>query len=299
MISGFTIILEDDILYCSDQNKYNLFEIVLFVEKLISSINPRYTWRLKQICLKAQKKGREIIVLKHIITKKQQNLFFSIIGEFDVNSAEIFNIVEDFSKQVNIQYRNLSELKYAAEEPTFKKVIDLIVAYLRDKYQEPLEDEIIFDEKGNNVKNVIIYAGISTQGLPIISELRDPDLLMNITSEKSHENIELFSSDLSAKLETIAMNTQIRGKTKIKEILINDIEDPSKKMAILFGNINGYSLDFIASGIFYKIKKIFKQFKSKMSQDDIFDKEFAGDLKPFKHLKQSLNQIIKEFDQTN
>ncbi|MFX1524078.1 MAG: hypothetical protein ACFFCC_11265 [Promethearchaeota archaeon] len=299
MITGFTIILEDDVLYCSDQNKYNLFEIVLFVEKLISSINPRYTWRLRQICLKAQKKGRETIVLKHVITKKQQNLFFCIIGKFDVNSNETFKIVNEFSKQVKIQYRNLSELKYAAEDPTFTKVMDLIISYLRDKYLEPLEEEIIFDEKGNNVKNVIIYAGISSQGLPIISELCDPDLLMNITSEKSLENIELFSSDLSAKLETIAMNTQIRGKTKIKEILISDIENTSKKMAILFGNINGYSLDFIASGVFYKIKNIFKQFKSRMSKDEIFDKEFAGDLKPFKHLKQSLNQIIKEFDHSN
>ncbi len=60
MITGFTIILEDDILYCSDDLKYNAFEIVLFVEKLISSVNPRNTWRLRKICLKNQKSGRGI-----------------------------------------------------------------------------------------------------------------------------------------------------------------------------------------------------------------------------------------------
>ncbi|MHA1933183.1 MAG: hypothetical protein ACW96X_11615, partial [Promethearchaeota archaeon] len=86
MITGFTIILEDDILYCSNEIKYNMFEIVLFVEKLISSINPRYTWRLKKICLKDQENGRERIVIKHVITEKQQNLFFCIVGKFDVNS---------------------------------------------------------------------------------------------------------------------------------------------------------------------------------------------------------------------
>lgn len=296
MITGFTIILEDDILYCSDDLKYNAFEIVLFVEKLISSINPRDTWRLKKICLKDQKKGEERIVLKHIVTNKHQNLFFCVVGNFNVNSLETFKIVVEFSKQVNIQYRNLAELKYASEESIFKEIIDLIVIYLKDKYTEPLEEEITFEEKGNNIKNLIIYAGISSQGLPIISQLCEPNILMNLTTEKSIENIELFTSDLSAKLETIAMNTQIRAKTKIKEIHISDIEETKNKMIILFGNINEYSLDFIASGNFYKIKEIFKQFKAKMSLDTIFKKEFLGVLKPFKHLKYSLNEIINEFD---
>jgi hypothetical protein len=296
MITGFTIILENNILYCSDDLKYNSFEIVLFVEKLISSINPRNTWRLRKIGLKNQKFGRERIVIKHIITDKYQNLFFCVVGNFNVSSLETLKIVDEFSEQVNIQYNNQAELKYASEEPTFKEIIDLIVSYLMDKYTEPLEEEIIFDERGNNIKNVIIYAGISTQGLPITSQLCDPNLLMNLTTDRSNENIELFTSDLSAKLETIAMNTQIRAKTKIKEIHISDVEDTRSKMTILFGNINGYSLDFIASGNFYKIKKIFKKFKAKMSLDTIFEREFLGDLKPFKHLKYSLNEIIKEFE---
>ena len=157
MITGFTIILEDEILYCSDDIKYNLFEIVLFVEKLISSINPRYTWRLNKICLKDQKNGRERIIIKHIVTEKHQNLFFCIVGDFNVNSIETLNIVNEFTKQVNIQYRNLTGLKYSSEESSFKEIMDLIVTYLIDKYMEPLEEEIIFDEKGNNIKNVIIY----------------------------------------------------------------------------------------------------------------------------------------------
>ncbi len=296
MITGFNIILEDDILYCSDDLKYNAFEIVLFVEKLLSSINPRNIWRLRKICLKDQKNGRERIVVKHIVTTKYQNLFFCVVGNFNVKSLETFKIVNEFSKQVNIQYRNLAELKYASEESTFKEIVDLIIIYLKDKYKEPLEEEITFEEKGNNIKNLIIYVGISSQGLPIISQLCEPNLLMKLTTEKSNENIELFTSDLSAKLETIVMNTQIRAKTKIKEIHISEGEEAKSKMIILFGNINEYSLDFIASGNFYKIKEIFKEFKAKMSLDTIFEKEFLGVLKPFKHLKYSLNEIINEFD---
>ncbi len=297
MITGFTIILEEDILYCSDNKKYNSFEIILFLEKLLRSINPRNTWRLKKICYKDQKIGRERIIVKHIVTKKHQNLFFCIIGNFNVGSEETFKIVNEFSKQVKLHYKNLAELKNASEESTFNDVISLITTYLKDKYTEPLEEEVIFNGNENNSKNTILYAGISSQGLPIISQLYDTDLLMNLAREKTNENIELFTSDLSAKLETISMNTQIRAKKRIKEIHFIDNEDLKYKMIILFGNINGYSLDFVASGNFYKIKAIFKQFKSKMLLDAIFLKEFAGDLKPYKHLKQHLNEIVKEFDE--
>ncbi|MBY8990008.1 MAG: hypothetical protein KGD58_04560 [Candidatus Lokiarchaeota archaeon] len=296
MINGFTIILEEDVLYCSNNKKYSSFEIILFLEKLLRSINPRNTWRLKKICLKDHKIGRERIIVKHIVTKKLQNLFFCIIGDFEVGSEETFKIVNEFSKQVNLHYKNLAELKNASEESTFNDVVSLIVNYLKEKYTEPLEEEIIFDENENNVKNAILYAGISSQGLPIISQLFDINLLLNLAKENTIENIELFTSDLSAKLETISMNTQIRAKTGIKEIHFIDTEGSKNKMIILFGSIKDYSLDFIASGNFYKIKNIFKQFKAKMILDTIFQKEFAGNLKPFNHLNQQLNEIVKDFD---
>ena len=286
MITGFSIILEDDILFCSDDSKYNAFEIVLFIEKLLSSINPKNTWRLTEICLKDLEVGRERIIIKHVVTKKYQNLFFCVVGNFSLGSLETIKIVNEFSKQVNIHYKNLGIMKQASEEPVFKDIIKLIITYLEDKYTEPLEEEIIFDESGNNIKNTIIYAGISSQGLPIISELFKTNLLMNLAKEETDENIELFTSELSAKLETISMNTQIRAKTRMKEIHIKDIEDINNKMIILYGNINGYSLDFIASGNFFKLKEFFKQFKAKMSSKAIFENEFSGDLKPYKPLKQ-------------
>jgi hypothetical protein len=302
MISGFTIILEDDILYCSNEKKYNAFEILLFVEKLIKSLNPKNTWRLKKICLKRKKLGRERIIVEHNITKAGQNLFFCSIGKFSVGSVESFKMLKDFGKQVNIQYKDLDRLKFASEEPTFNDVIKLITDYLKDKYIDPLEEEIIYKKSINNGQNAILYAGISAQGLPIISQLFDNSLLSYLDRDKTDENIELFSSDLSAKLATISMNTKIRAKTKIKEIHIEDLENDQEnhgKKIILFGNINGYSIDFIATGNFYKVKSIFKQFKSKIALDSAFRDEFSGDLRPFKHLKYYLDEVVKDFDQIN
>lgn len=296
MISGFSIILDDKILYCSNDKKYNAFEIVLFIEKLLSQLK----WRLKKVCLKSKKLGRERIIVEHVVTKAGQNLFFCSVGNFSVGSQEAFKMLQDFRKQVNVQYNNLDRLIFNSEEPTFEQVINIIIDYLKDKYLEPLEEEIIYEKTNNNKQNALLYAGISAQGLPIISQLYDNNLLKNLAREKTNENIELFSSDLSAKLATISMNTQIRAKTKIKEIHIDDNQNSvnnNGKKIILFGNINSYSLDFIASGNFYKIKTLFKQLKSKMSLDSAFREEFAGDLRPFKHLKYYLNEIVKDFEQ--
>ncbi|MFX1377984.1 MAG: hypothetical protein ACFFA4_02735 [Promethearchaeota archaeon] len=302
MISSFSIILENDILYCSDEKKYNAFEIILFTEKLLRSINPKNTWRLRKICLKHKKIGRERIIVEHIVTKAGQNIFFCSIGNFSVGSTESFKMLKDFANQVQVQYNDLDRLNFSAKEPTFEDVIKLITDYLRDKYLDPLEEEIIYEEAINNAQNMILYAGISAQGLPIVSQLFDSNLLRNLNRDQTNENIELYSSDLSAKLATISMNTQIRAKTKIKEIHIEDTEkllDNNNKKIILFGNINGYSVDFIATGNFYKVKAIFKQLKSKLSLDSAFSEEFKGDLRPFKHLKYYLDEVVKDFDQIN
>ncbi|MFX1569519.1 MAG: hypothetical protein ACFFCV_14255 [Promethearchaeota archaeon] len=299
MISSFSIILENDVLYCSDEDRYKAFEIVLFVEKLMNI----FRWRLKHICFKGRKKKRERIIVEHIITNAGQNLFFCCIGHFPVGSKQSFKMLKEFRDQVKIQYKDLARLKFASREPTFKQVINLITEYLKDKYLDPLEEEIIYDKvNNNNGNNAILYAGISAQGLPIISQLYDNNLLSTLEREKTFENIELFSSDLSAKLATISMNTLIRTKTKIKEIHLDDIIDSENyngKKVILFGNINGYSIDFIATGNFYKIKIIFKQLKAKMALDSAFNNEFSGDLRPFKHLSYYLDEVVKEFEQNH
>jgi hypothetical protein len=237
-----------------------------------------------------------------MVTKAGQNIFFCSIGNFAVGSTESFKMLNDFAKQVQVQYNDLDRLKYSSDEPTFKDVIKLITDYLKDKYLDPLEEEKIYEKTNNNGQNAILYAGISAQGLPIVSQLFDINLLTNLNRDMTAENVELYSSDLSAKLATISMNTQIRAKTKIKEIHIEDIEENqlnNNKKIILFGDINGYSVDFIATGNFYKVKEIFKQLKSKLALDSAFNEEFRGDLRAFKHLRHYLDEVVKHFDHIN
>ncbi len=295
MITGFAIILDEEILYVSNEHKYPLFEIVLFVEKLIRSLNPKNLWRLKNIYFKS-KNSKERMIIRHIVSENDQNLFYCIAGDFKPNSEEIIKLMEEYQEKVFANYESIEKIKEASKKSEFKKIIKLITGYLWSKYRDTLEDEQI-EPKCTDLQNKIIYCGISSQGLPIISQLYDTALLNNFEKEVNNENIELLSSNISAKLATIAMNTQIRAKNNIKEIHFDDIEDNGCRKLILYSNINGYSLDFIASGDFIRLKEIFSELESTLSKEKILQGEFSGDLKPFRSLKTYLNNIINEFDQ--
>jgi len=295
MITGFAIILDDEILYISNENKLLMFEIVLFIEKLIRSINPNNGWRLKNIFFEG-KSGRESMIIRHVVTEDLQNLYYCITGDFLSNSEEADNLLKEFYEKVNANYDDLNKFGEYSKKSEFSKVIRLITGYLWDKYHYPLEDEEIKYAYAQ-IKNKIIYCGISAQGLPIISQLYDTSLLNDLKREITNENIEMFSSNLSARLATIAMNTQIRAQMNIKEIQFDDLLENTSKKLILFGDIKGYSLDFVASGDFNRIKEIFKQLEERVSQEEILKQEFSGDLKPYRSLKTYLNEIIQEFDQ--
>jgi hypothetical protein len=295
MITGFAIILNEEILYVSNEHKHPLFEIVLYVEKLIRILNPKNLWRLKNIYFQAQN-SKERLVIKHIVSERNQNLFFCIAGDILSNSEEIFKLIDEYSEKVLANYESADKIKEMSKKSEFKKVIKLITAYLWSKYRDPLEDENI-ELKCTDMKNKIIYCGISSQGLPIISQLYDKSLINKFEKEINKENIELFSSNISANLATIAMNTQIRAKNIIKEIHFDDMEDSGCSKIIFYADINGYSLDFIASGDFVKLKEIFSELEKKISQEKILQQDFSGDLKPFRSLKIYLDNIIHKFDQ--
>jgi len=290
MITGFAIILDEEVLFVSNSKKYASFEIVLFVEKLISSLNPKNYWRLTDIYFEGES-GKERMIIKHIVTETNQNLFYCITGDFPSNSKEISKLMEEYIEKVTANYETAEIIKKVSNHSEFSKVIKLITGYLWDKYRDPLEDEII-DLKCSDVEIKVIYCGISTQGLPIISQLYDKTLLDNFHREITDENVELLTSSISAKLATIIMNTQIRAKTNIKEVHFNDLGDHGCKKVIFCSPINEYSLDFIASGDFVKIKEIFKQLEESVSQERILRDEFMGDLKPFRYLKTQLDEFL-------
>ncbi len=296
MITGYGIILEDDILYCSNENTYNSFEIVLFVEKLISSINPNRTWRLSNIYLKGFRMGKERMIIKHIFTENNQNLFYCINGDFSATSEVAYKMLEEFYDKITNYYKTTDLLVQASKKPIFTEIIETATDYLWDKYEPLLETELNNESNGTNGNSKILYCGISVQGLPIISKLFDKNMLKFLNKEITDENVELYNSNLSGKLATIAMNTVIRAKTSIREIHIDDMDDKLNKKIILYDEINKYSLDFFAMGDFRRIKNSFNKLKDKIANEKILSEEFSGDLKPYRYLQSYLDEIVKEFD---
>ena len=295
MITGFAIILDDKVLYCSNESSYTSFEIILFVEKLISSINPKRTWLLHSLFLKGYRMGRERILIKHIYTPEEQNLFYCVGGDFQANSPAAEEMLEDFEKKVKEYYANIDLLKDASEKPIFNEIIEIATDYLWDKYEDRIEEEEQFQiESDSDISNNILYCGISTQGLPIISHLYSRILLDNLGKEITEENVDLLSSSLSAKLATIAMNTVIRAKTSIKEIHICDREESNAKKYIFFGKIGHFTLDFFASGDYCQIQKVFNKLRETLLKEEILQEEFSGDLKPYRYLHDFITRFYEK-----
>lgn len=299
MISGFAIILNNDILYCSNKEKLHLFETVLFIQKLVEGINPNNIWRLNNIFFENDNNGTERIVIKHIISG-ENNIFYCISGKFNFNSEETYSMLEDFHNKVESSYSSIDLLKKASENSVFKEMISLTTDYLKVKYNNIIKSEDIRQKLGIinqplNAQNKILYCGISTQGLPIISKIFHPEFFYTLNGTNSDENIiEVFCSKLSAKLATIEMNTAIRAETRIKEIHLNDLRDENSKIIILYGSINGYSLDFVASGNFEQIFRAFMKLKQNISNEEVLYDEFGGDLKPYKHLKKYIIHLVED-----
>jgi len=296
MITGYCIILEDDILYCSNEESYSVFEIILFVEKLLRSFNPKQTWRLNNIYLKSSNKESERIIIRHFLTETDKNLFILVSGNFDEGSQEIRNMLGEFFEKTKVYYNTGELLSKASKKPVFKEIMKIIAEFLENKYQNLLEQEAIKTDVGQGTTNKILYCGISTQGLPIITKLFDPSLLKNLDKEITDENIDLFNSSLSAQLATIEMNTLIRtNKYNIKEIHIADLEDKGNKKLILYDQIGTYSLAIFASGNFFEIKDVQKLLKHQISKEKVLQEDFSGDLKPYRYLEGFFSGLDKEF----
>ena len=295
MITGFSIILDEEVLFCSNETKYSLFETILFIEKLINSINPKHIWRLNSIFFE-DNGNSERIIIEHIITPENRNLFYCISGDFDINSKETHNMIRDFHEKIESSYSSIELLEKASKSVMLNDMISLTIDYIKLRYNEnivPVKSENDKDQETSlNNGTKVLYCGISNQGLPIISKLYNIDFIEILKEDSNKERIEVFSSKLSAKLATIAMNTLIRAQTTIKEIHINDLRDELENIVIIYDHIYGYSLDFVASGDLYQISKVFLKLKDQIAKEEILSEEFVGDLKPYKHLKKYLNNLV-------
>lgn len=292
MITGFSIILNNEIIYCSNEGRYNCFEMVLYLKELLTNINPKNTWRAHKISFDSIRFKRENMIIKHIVLNGN-HLFYCIIGDFSEFSAKCYELLKEFQKKVEIYY-NLTEIvNESYKKVLFKTIIENIVDHLLKEYLDPLDNEDFkVDTLYNDFKeNKIIYCGISAEGLPIISQLFNNSLLKNLNNKNKKETREIFISNLSSKLATLVINAMIRANSHIKVIHLRDLEENCFKF-IFFGELNDYTVDIIGSGNYFQIQNIFKDIITNLSKYEILQNNFTGDLKPYKDLDNYVEEII-------
>lgn len=292
MITEFCIILNNNIIYCSDESRYNTFEIILYLKDLLTNINPKNTWRLHKIALESVHSKRETIIIKHIVLNGDQ-LFFCMIGKFSEFSVKCYELLRDFQNKVEIYYKSIEILKQAHKKVLFKTIIENIVDFILKKYEELFDNEWFeVDAMYNDFKeNKIIYCGISADGLPIIYKLFNNSLFKNLDFKVNDEKREIFISNFSSKLSTVAVNALIKANYYLKSIHIKDIEENSFKYS-LFGEINGYTVEMVGMGNYFQIQKIFDELLNALSKYEVLQNTFDGDLKPYKALNNDIEQIM-------
>lgn len=295
MITGYAVIIDDEILYCSNEKKYTVFEILLFIEKLITAINPKQEWRINKIIFQDSHDKKLRMIIKHVITKDHHNVFYCILGNIRLESRTAMDMLEEFYDKVNDNYNSVDFLKNPSKKELFREVISILTRNLTKKYESLLKQDIFTTNFTTELANKILYCGISSQGLPIISELYDTSLLDNLNKDLNSENVELFSSNLSAHLATVEMNSKIRANLNLKEIHIEDVNSKEFKKIFIFTDINEYSLDFFASGESRKIKSLLEQLKNDIASERVLKEDFSGDLKPYKHLKKFFDKATDKW----
>jgi len=306
------IILEEEILYCSNEEKLFTFEMILFIKELIKIINPNHTWRLYNVVFRRYRTGKERLVIKHFFNEENQSVFFCINCLFEDNTSEANKLLNEFYEDVKIQFNTIESLREVSKDLQFKETLNKITDNLGDKYngllKEGIEDKTQDSEL--DIENKIIFCGISNQGTPLISHLFDKSFLEELGKELNNFNILYLNSNLSALLSTISMNALIRARVNMKEIHFIDLEAPRCTKLFLIGQISGmdvtlmlrllstkraiperYTLDFFASGDVNKLKKTFKLLKNKLSKDEILNMDFGGDLTPFKGLEKYFDEL--------
>jgi len=95
------------------------------------------------------------MIIKHLITENNKNLFYCITGNFPSNSEEVSKLMDEYIEKVTANYETAEAIKELSTHSEFSKVIKLITGYLWDKYRDPIEDEII-DLKCSDMKNKIL-----------------------------------------------------------------------------------------------------------------------------------------------
>ncbi|MHA1338892.1 MAG: hypothetical protein ACTSRZ_02810 [Promethearchaeota archaeon] len=299
MISTFGLIVNDEIIYTSNEQDYPILEIVIFSNSLLKMLS-KNKWRLHKIIITPinSSENEKILVHQKYYCDNNLDVLFCVKGKFSEGSRIGYELLSNFEEQITQLYP-VDKLESIIQEKknAFRQFCDEISSELEDKYKQRIVEEKNMHENFIE-ESAILYTGISCQGLPIVSKLFGINLIdtdLEYDEESLKSKIEYFETTISGQLATIHINAFIRAQININEIQI--ILDPEEKLYAFInfapvGLNNQYILELFTMGNPYKSKDFIEKVKNTINNRfECLHKPFAGELKPYAKLKEFLSSL--------
>ncbi|MHA1728698.1 MAG: hypothetical protein ACTSWY_08185 [Promethearchaeota archaeon] len=315
MITSFAIIVNEEIIYVSQREEELKFEVVIFANAFLKLLNQKNgnRWKLHKIILQPIKSFHKEKILIHQIQNNDLDLeiLYCVLGKFSDGSKIGFEILEAFKRNIE-QIFPIKSFKSAVQFRLreFWRNCEEIGTKIEEKYEQRIQNEKNLHETFSG-ESILIYSGISSQGLPIVSKLHNPDKIIGNHSKKSKNSnnkkeddkeIDIFKTILSGQLTAISINSFIRAKAHVTEIQILMDETYNnlgfkKVIDNKYGFINfaqigadqNYTFEMFMIG---PSRDYFTNIRNAaVSNFDCLQKPFDGKLYPYKKIEEYLSSL--------
>ncbi|MCP4763990.1 MAG: hypothetical protein GY870_19615 [archaeon] len=298
-MNTFAIIVNDKIVYASNVAEEPMFEVAIFTNALFKLLS-KNTWKLHKIILQPLAGFHKEKILVHQVYYKEYDLdvLYCEKGQFTNGTSISYKALQKFQDDVENMYPpetflDMIESKQvifqeACENITFNIIQSNGKLHSKDKKKS--------NEKMNG-KPLLLYTGVSTQGLPIVSKVFDPRVIIGnteMTGEEFEKSIHLMENTISGQLATISINSFIRAKSYVEEIQILMDEEKQLYGFINFGQVGTnriYTLEIFTMGQSSASNVFFKRIKNTSENFECLQNPFAGELKPYSELKDFLSSL--------
>jgi hypothetical protein len=299
MISTFGIIINDQVVYSSVEEDEPVFEVVVFANVLTKMLS-KNSWKLHKIIVNPVNSLEDEKILIHQTYFKPLDLevLYCVKGNFQEGSRVGYETLRQFEQKIEEEYPPTTILDVITnKKEVFKHLCEETSFFLEEKYGKRIEEEEFLHEIFTG-EPALLYAGLSCQGLPIVSKLFGISIIdigTDISEEELKSKIDYFQTTISGQLATIAINSFIRAKAFTKEIqiLLDEKENMYGFINFAQTGINDlYTLELFTTGQPSKSNEFFNKVKN--SSQHLFSclqKPFAGELKPYIRVKEFLGSL--------
>jgi hypothetical protein len=297
MNTTISIILDDSIIYCSQESFYPKSEIIIITNSFLKQLAEERNWILHQIILQSTSNtGPEKILIRRFASKnKKHELILTVSGHFQNGAAVGYLLLDELYENISTAYSIEKVGKWSARDlNNFKIFCDFtasgMIASITDKLLR------IYPKRQQEImQNQLIYMSISTNGLPVLSNLFENQTLFRVDDIQKRN---LITTALSGQLATISTNTLIRAKCYLHSIQFKIDHETDQLLFFNFiqiGNLGQYLLETLSTGDPDIIYPHLLQIASKINSYPAFFTPFTGILKQFHKIESDLAQLQNTF----